>query len=122
MTVQVSDGNGGTDTQAIAVTVTNVNEAPHHLERRRRHCDGHDCGEHDGGNDGGRHRPRCRADAELCDRWWRGSGKFSINPNTGVLAFSTAPDFEAPTDLGANNVYDVTVQSQTATVGSTLKP
>ena len=28
VTVQVSDGNGGTDTQAIAVTVTNQNEAP----------------------------------------------------------------------------------------------
>ena len=28
VTVQVSDGNGGTDTQAIAITVTNVNEAP----------------------------------------------------------------------------------------------
>ena len=26
--VQVSDGNGGTDTQAIAVTVTNANDAP----------------------------------------------------------------------------------------------
>lgn len=28
VTVQVSDGLGATDTQAIAVTVTNVNEAP----------------------------------------------------------------------------------------------
>ncbi len=28
VTVQVSDSNGGSDTQAIAVTVTNVNEAP----------------------------------------------------------------------------------------------
>ncbi|WP_230971554.1 cadherin domain-containing protein [Nitrogeniibacter aestuarii] len=28
VTVQVSDGNGGTDTQAISVTVTNVNETP----------------------------------------------------------------------------------------------
>ena len=28
VTVQVADGNGGIDTQAIAVTVTNVNEAP----------------------------------------------------------------------------------------------
>ena len=28
VTVQVSDGNGGTDTQAISVTVTDVNDAP----------------------------------------------------------------------------------------------
>jgi Ca2+-binding RTX toxin-like protein len=35
---------------------------------------------------------------------------FTINPDTGALAFVTAPNFEAPTDAGANNVYDVTVQ------------
>jgi Ca2+-binding RTX toxin-like protein len=34
---------------------------------------------------------------------------FKINA-TGALAFVTAPDFEAPTDAGGNNVYDVTVQ------------
>ena len=35
---------------------------------------------------------------------------FTINPTTGVLAFASAPNFEAPADAGANNVYDVTVQ------------
>ena len=29
---------------------------------------------------------------------------------TGALAFITGPDFEAPADAGANNIYDVTVQ------------
>ena len=38
------------------------------------------------------------------------AAKFTINPTTGALAFATAPNFEAPTDSGANNVYDVTVQ------------
>jgi Ca2+-binding RTX toxin-like protein len=38
------------------------------------------------------------------------AGKFTINSATGALAFVTAPDYEAPTDAGANNVYDVTVQ------------
>ena len=32
-------------------------------------------------------------------------------PTTGALSFLTAPDFEAPTDAGANNVYDVLVQA-----------
>ncbi|MBR0756724.1 VCBS repeat-containing protein [Bradyrhizobium jicamae] len=32
---------------------------------------------------------------------------FTINPTTGALAFITAPNFEAPADAGANNVYDV---------------
>jgi hypothetical protein len=36
--------------------------------------------------------------------------KFEINSSTGVLMFLSAPDFEEPTDDGANNVYDVTVQ------------
>jgi Ca2+-binding RTX toxin-like protein len=38
------------------------------------------------------------------------AAKFSINATTGVLSFVIAPDFEAPTDAGANNVYDVIVQ------------
>ena len=36
--------------------------------------------------------------------------KFTINASTGVLSFVTAPDFEVPTDVGTNNVYDVIVQ------------
>ena len=36
--------------------------------------------------------------------------KFTINSTTGVLTFASAPDFETPTDSGANNVYDVTVR------------
>ena len=33
---------------------------------------------------------------------------FTIGASTGVLSFQRAPDFENPTDAGANNVYDVT--------------
>jgi Ca2+-binding RTX toxin-like protein len=35
---------------------------------------------------------------------------FSINASTGQLAFKLAPDFEAPTDAGGNNIYNVTVK------------
>jgi len=110
ITVQVADGNGGTDTQTIAVTVTNVNEAPIITN--------------DGGGtiaalttaenqtavttvtstdvDGGAasYSITGGADAAL----------FSINSVSGALTFNTTPDFETPTDAGANNVYDVTVQ------------
>ncbi len=34
---------------------------------------------------------------------------FSIDANSRVLSFDAAPDFEAPGDAGANNVYDVQV-------------
>lgn len=38
------------------------------------------------------------------------AAKFTINPSTHVLSFKSAPNFESPTDVGANNVYNVTVQ------------
>ena len=38
------------------------------------------------------------------------AAKFAINATTGALSFVTAPNFEAPADAAANNVYDVTVQ------------
>ncbi|MBN8281906.1 cadherin domain-containing protein [Zoogloea sp.] len=47
------------------------------------------------------------------------AAKFAINSSTGALSFATAPDFEAPTDSGANNVYDVTVQASDGTLSST---
>ena len=35
--------------------------------------------------------------------------QFTIDANTGVLSFINAPDYEKPTDAGANNVYNVIV-------------
>jgi hypothetical protein len=110
VTVQVSDGNGGTGTQAIAVAVTNVNEPPVITSNGGGVNANVNVAENtsavtmvtstdvDGGAPsyaivGG-------ADAAL----------FSINTATGALSFVGAPDFEAPTDAGGNNIYDVTVQ------------
>ena len=38
------------------------------------------------------------------------AAKFTINSSTGALSFVSAPNYEAPTDSGGNNIYDVTVQ------------
>jgi PKD repeat protein len=46
------------------------------------------------------------------------AARFTINASTGVLSFVTAPDYEAPTDVGGNNVYDVTVQVSDGTGGT----
>jgi autotransporter-associated beta strand protein len=35
--------------------------------------------------------------------------KFWIDPGTGALTFLSSPNYESPTDLGANNVYNLTV-------------
>ncbi len=37
------------------------------------------------------------------------SAKFSIHSTSGALTFIAAPNFESPTDAGANNVYNVIV-------------
>jgi VCBS repeat-containing protein len=110
VTVQVDDGNGGTDTQAIVVAVTNANEAPDitsngggataavSVSENQTAVTTVTSSDVDGAAPiysivGG-------ADAAL----------FTINAATGALTFVTAPDFESPADAGGNNVYDVTVQ------------
>ena len=37
------------------------------------------------------------------------AARFTIDAQTGLLRFVTAPNYEAPADAGANNVYDLTV-------------
>ena len=49
------------------------------------------------------------------------AGTFSINASSGALSFQSDPNFEAPTDTGANNVYDVTVQVSDGNGGSDTK-
>jgi Ca2+-binding RTX toxin-like protein len=44
------------------------------------------------------------------------ANQFSIDPTTGVLSFVSAPNFESPTDAGANNVYDVVVRASDGTL------
>ena len=39
------------------------------------------------------------------------AAKFNINTATGALAFAVAPDFETPTDTGADNSYEVIVRA-----------
>ena len=40
---------------------------------------------------------------------------FIIDPNTGVVSFREAPDFEAPGDDGGDNVYDIVVRASDGT-------
>jgi large repetitive protein len=39
------------------------------------------------------------------------AGKFDIDGSTGEVTFKVSPDYEAPTDNGGNNVYDITVNA-----------
>ncbi len=49
------------------------------------------------------------------------SAQFSINSSSGVLTFVAAPDFETPTDVGGNNVYDVQVTVSDGNGGTDLQ-
>ncbi|OYU01548.1 MAG: hypothetical protein CFE36_09685 [Sphingomonadaceae bacterium PASS1] len=44
---------------------------------------------------------------------------FDINAATGALTFKAAPNYEAPADLGGDNVYDVVVQVSDGTLTDT---
>ncbi|TKB70766.1 MAG: DUF4347 domain-containing protein [Nitrospira sp.] len=46
---------------------------------------------------------------------------FTLHATTGALTFNNAPDFEAPLDAGANNVYEVTVQVADGSGGTDIQ-
>ena len=105
VTVEVEDGNGGTDSQTIAVTVTNVNEDPEitssptvSVAENQNSVLIVSSADVDG--DTPEYSIFGGADATL----------FSIDSGTGVLSFNAAPNFEAPEDVGADNVYNVIVE------------
>jgi VCBS repeat-containing protein len=43
---------------------------------------------------------------------------FNFNATTGAVSFKAAPNFEAPTDAGANNVYDLTITASDGTLSA----
>ena len=110
--VTVTDSGGLTDTQDIAVTVTNVNEAPsitsdgggataivNAAENQTAVTDVQTSDDTSSEGAGLAYSITGGADQAL----------FSVNANTGVLTFVSAPDFENPADAGADNIYDVQV-------------
>ena len=105
VTVQVSDGTF-TDNQAIAVTVTNVNEAPTVTSGASASvAENTTAVMAVTGTD-----PDAATTLTYSLAGGADAAKFAINSSTGALTFASAPDFEAPTDVGADNVYNVTVQ------------
>ncbi|MDD1619946.1 MAG: DUF4347 domain-containing protein [Methylococcaceae bacterium] len=104
VTITATDSNG-TATQNVAVTVTNVNEAPSITSATTASFAENGTGTvyTATGTD---------PDSGQTLAWSIGgtdAALFSINSSTGVLTFNGAPNFEAPGDSGGNNVYDITV-------------
>lgn len=106
--VTASDGIH-TDAQALAITVTNVNEAPIITSNGGGASAALTFAE----NGTGAVTTVVATDPERAAIGYSLSGvdasQFTIDPVTGMLKFVAAPDYEAPTDTGANNVYNVNV-------------
>ena len=89
--------------------------ARHHLERRRRDRGGLGGRERDGRDHRRRDRRRRRRRRPIRSAGGADAAKFTIDAATGALIFVAAPDFEAPTDAGGDNVYDVVVSATDGT-------
>jgi hypothetical protein len=113
-TVQASDGTLNT-TQAVTVTVTNVNEAAPVITSSATFTMA------ENSTAAGAVTATDADNQTVTYSLVAGgdSAAFTINQTTGVLSFVAAPNFEAPTDAGANNVYDVTVQASDGTLNTT---
>lgn len=111
--VQASDGSL-TDTQAIAVTVLNVNEAPVLTSPTAFSVQ----------ENTNLVATITSIDQENQTRTYSITGgsdaaRFSINSATGVLSFIAAPNFEAPSDVGANNVYNINIAASDGSLSAT---
>ncbi|MEO5597142.1 MAG: M10 family metallopeptidase C-terminal domain-containing protein [Novosphingobium sp.] len=106
LVVTASDGTL-TDTQALAVTVTNYNEAPV--------ITSNPTGKASVAENTTAVTTVISTDPEGTPRTYSISGidaaLFTIDPTTGILNFITAPDYENPTDVGHNNVYNLNVRA-----------
>ncbi len=107
--VTVTDSGGLTDTQAIAVTVTDLveNDPPaidstdtvSVAENQTAVIDVQASDDLDSEGAG----------LVFAISGGSDSAAFAIDPNSGVLTFAAAPDFEAPADADTDNVYEVQV-------------
>ena len=110
ITVGASDGTN-TTTKAVAITVTNVNEAPTVTSAATASFAENATGTvytvSGTDPDAGTTLTYSLTGAD--------AAKFNINATTGAVTFKSSPNYEAPTDAGANNVYDVTVRASDGT-------
>ena len=110
VSVRASDG-GLSETRALAITVTNVNETPTITSNG-----GGDTATIGVAENGTAVATVTSIDPEGTPRSYAITGgadaaRFAINATTGALAFVAAPNFEAPTDSNADNIYQVVVSA-----------
>jgi len=117
--VQVSDGWGNVDTQTLAITVGNVNEAPVITSGA-----GGTAAAVSVSENGTAVTVITSTDPDGGARTYAISGgadaaQFTIDAATGALAFVALPDYEMPGDADGNNVYQVIVTASDGTLVDT---
>ncbi|GAB0055871.1 hypothetical protein SIID45300_00169 [Candidatus Magnetaquicoccaceae bacterium FCR-1] len=108
VTVVVTDSGGLTATKAVTINVTDVNETPQITSTLAVNF---------AENGTGTAYPATASDPDTAHgdllTWTIAGGAdaalFTINASTGAVTFLTSPNYEAPTDAGADNVYDLTL-------------
>ncbi|MBH0208303.1 MAG: hypothetical protein HP495_07260, partial [Nitrospira sp.] len=111
LTVQVTDSGGQSYTEQFTINLTNVNEGPT-ITSQSGGATGTLTVEENSTSVTTVTATDADAGQTLSYSIVGGAdaAKFTINSSTGQLSFVSALNFEAPTDSGGNNVYDVTVQ------------
>jgi len=117
ITVTASDGGLTSAARAVAITVTNVNEAPSITSGGSASFAENATGTvyTATGTDPDANTTLSFALGGVDAAW------FNIDAASGVVTFQASPDFEAPADAGANNVYDITVTASDGKLKSTAQ-
>ena len=105
-TYTVDDGFGGSDIATVTVTVTGTNDAPVLV------VDDAAISMDEGviGLAAGINAQDADAGGNLTyDLSGDDAALFTINADTGEISFASSPDFEAPADANADNVYEITI-------------
>ena len=115
--VQASDGLMSSR-QTVAITLTNVNEAPTLTSPARvainaNTVDANTVVYKVTGVD-----PDANTTPNFAITGGKDAALFTIDPRTGFVKFIAAPDYAQPNDAGANNVYDIVVQIGDGVLGA----
>lgn len=112
-TYTVDDGKGGTDTATVTVTVTGVNDAPEVT------ANSVTVDENTTAVAAGVSATDAEGDTVLYNLSGADAALFTIDADTGEIAFAAAPDYETPLDADGDNAYELTVEASDGLDSST---
>ncbi|WP_446376697.1 Ig-like domain-containing protein [Coleofasciculus sp. D1-CHI-01] len=114
--ITADDGNGGSDSQTLTITVNDINESPTITSNATPNLD--------------ENTPLVTTitatdpDGDIPTFSITGgsdSSLFTIDANTGELSFNNAPNFESPLDADGNNSYDVEITADDGNGGNDIQ-